>query len=118
MPVPDHKLQSLTDLAEANDEHIMNVYVGMYRKTVDQIMGTDHNPYRRRTISGTDGQTYEVLLYLTREPRKGKPVMDRMLTPVIFKQGRVVAIGNYQLKKLIRAGTLDRSKLTAGGVKR
>lgn len=118
MPVSDHKLQALTDLAEANDEHIINVYVGMYRKTVEQIMGTDHNPFNRRTISGTDGQTYEVRFYLTRKPRKGKPVMDRMLTPLIFKQGRVVAIGNYQLKKLIRAGTLDRSKLTAGGVKR
>lgn len=109
-PVSDHRLQSLTALAEANDEKIMNVFVGMYRKTVDTIMGSDRNPYRKKTITGTDGEAYDVLFYLTREPRQGKPITDRMLSPIIFKQGRVVAMGNYQLKKLIRNGTLERRR--------
>jgi hypothetical protein len=108
--VPDHQRQSLADLAADNDERLMSVFVGMYRKTVETIMG-DHNPFRRRTITGTDGQTYDVVFYLTREPRKGKAITDRMLTPIIFKKGRVVALGNYQLKKLIRTGTLERPKV-------
>jgi hypothetical protein len=114
-PIPDHKLQSLTELAEANDDRIMNVFVGMYRKTVETIMGTDRNPYRKTTITGTDGQVYDILFYLTREPRQGKPITDRMLSPIIFKKGRVVAMGNYQLKKLTRNGTLERTRPAALG---
>lgn len=110
LPVPDNKLQSLTRLAETNDKKIMNVYVGMYRKTLEGIMGTAQNPYKRQRITGADGKIYEVLYYLTREPRKGRPINDRMLTPVILRRGQVAAIGNYKLKKLIRTGTLDRHK--------
>ncbi len=89
----------------------MNVYVGMYKKTVETIMGPDRrNPYRKTTITGREDQVYEVLFYLTREPRQGKPITDRMLSPVIFRKGRVVAMGNYKLKKLIRDGTLERRR--------
>jgi hypothetical protein len=109
-PIPSNKLQSLARQAEANDEKIINIFVGMYRNTVETIMGSDHNPYRRTKITGTDGETYDVLFYLTREPRQGKPITERMLSPVIFLKGRVVAMGNYQLKKLIRSGTLERRK--------
>jgi len=114
-PVPDHRLQSLTALAETNDEKIMNVFVGMYRKTVETIMGSDRNPYRKKTITGTDGEAYDILFYLTREPHPGKPITERMLSPVIFKKGRVVAMGNYQLKKLIRDGTLERRRPMLSG---
>jgi len=113
-PVPDYKLHGLVELAEKNDEKIMNVFVGMYRKTVEGVMGTAQNPYKHQTIMGANGQAYEVLFYLTREPRKGKPISDRMLTPVIFKQGRVAGIGAYQLKKLLRTGSLDRQKSARG----
>lgn len=109
-PVPDNKLQSLTRLAADNDEKILNIYVGMYKKTVEGVMGTAHNPYKQQKITGTDGKVYEVLYYLTREPRKGRPITDRMLTPVIFRKGQVAAIGHYQLKRLIRTGTLSRPK--------
>jgi hypothetical protein len=110
LPVPNHKLQGLVELAEKNDEKIMNVFVGMYRRTVEDIMGTGRNPFKRQSITGTDDQVYEILYYLTREPRKGRPITDRMLTPIIFKKGRVAAIGAYQLKKLIQTGTLGRQK--------
>lgn len=109
-PVPDYKLQSLTRLAAENDEKILNIYVGMYKKTVEDVMGTAHNPYKHQKITGSEGKIYEVLYYLTREPRKGRPITDRMLTPVIFRKGQVAAIGNYQLKRLIRTGTLSRPK--------
>jgi hypothetical protein len=110
LPVPNHKLQGLVELAEKNDEKIANVYVGMYRKMVEEIMGTARNPYKRQTITLADDQVYEIVYYLTREPRKGRPITDRMLTPVIFKKGRVAAIGTYHLKKLIRTGTVGRQK--------
>ena len=103
-------MQGLVELAERNDEKIMSVFVGMYRRNVDDIMGTVRNPYKHQTITGADDQVYEVLYYLTREPRKGRPISDRMLTPVIFKKGRVAAIGAYQLKKLIQTGTIGRQK--------
>ncbi len=112
-PVPDRKLRSLTELADANDEKSLNVFTGMYQRTVEKIMGSDRNPYRKRKIAGTDGGVYEILFYLTREPRPGKPITDRMLWPVIFKKSRVVAMGNYQLKKLIRTGTLERRRKPA-----
>jgi|APFre7841882630_1041343.scaffolds.fasta_scaffold06044_5 hypothetical protein len=82
----------------------------MYRKAVEEIMGTAQNPYKRQAFTGADGQVYDILFYLTREPRKGRPIKERMLTPVIFKKSRVAAIGSYQLKKLIRTGTLGRRK--------
>jgi outer membrane biosynthesis protein TonB len=112
-PIPSHRQQSLAAQAAqaaANDEKIINVFVGMYRNTVETIMGSDHNPYRKTKITGTDGEVYDVLFYLTREPRPGKPVTSRMLSPIIIRKGRVVAMGNYQLKKLIRDGTLERRR--------
>ena len=44
-PVPDHKLQGFVKLAEINDARITNVFVGMYRKNVEDIMGRAQNPY-------------------------------------------------------------------------
>ncbi len=110
LPVPDYKLQGLVNLALKNDDKIMNVFVGMDKKTVEDVMGGGQNPFKRQTVTGIDNQKYEILYYLTREPRKGRPITDRMLTPVIFKKGRVAAIGAYHLKKLLRTGTLGRQK--------
>ncbi len=110
LPVPDHKLQGLVNLAMKNDDKIMNIFVGMDRRTVEDIMGGGPNPFKRQTITGIDNQKYEILYYLTREPRKGRPITDRMLTPIIIKSGKVAAIGVYHLKKLMRTGTLGRQK--------
>lgn len=110
LPVPDYKLQGLVNLALKNDDKIMNVFVGMDKKAVEDVMGGGQNPFKRQTVTGIDNQKYEILYYLTREPRKGRPITDRMLTPVIFKKGRVAAIGAYHLKKLLRTGTLGRQK--------
>jgi hypothetical protein len=100
-------------LAEANENKLLNIYKGMDKYTVETIMASDHNPYKREKITGTKGQAYEVLFYLTREPRKNKPITDRQLTPVIFKNGELVAMGNFQLKKLRNSGTLGREKRTS-----
>ena len=103
----------LEEFSEANDEKLLQVYVGMWRPTVDRIMdghqsGQWINPYKRQTIVGGDRRTYEVLFYLTRAPRSGQRVTERFLTPVIFRDVRVVAFGRYALKKLRRGDCLGR----------
>lgn len=89
---------------------MLQIYVGMYQKTVKSVLSDRRNPYKKETLKGLDGQTYEIAFYLTREPRKGKPLTDRMFTPVIFRQGKVVGIGAYQYKRLLRNKSLDREK--------
>ncbi|HTG01171.1 MAG TPA: hypothetical protein VK654_11370 [Nitrospirota bacterium] len=115
-PLSEHTAHTLSELAARNDERIVQVYVGMYQKTVKSIMGDRRNPYKKMTITGTDSQVYEVSFYLTREPRPGKPISDRMLTPVIFRKGKVVGIGAYQYKKLLRQKNLDREKPASAAI--
>jgi hypothetical protein len=100
----------LTRLAEANDEKLIRVFIGMDKPTVELIMASAHNPAKRERITGSTGQAYEVLFYLTREPRKGKPVTERLMTPVILRNNEVVAIGNFNLKKLRTTGSVERKK--------
>jgi hypothetical protein len=100
-------------LAEYNDNKLVNVYKGMDKATVEIIMASAHNPYKREKITGKDGQTYEVHFYLTREPRKGKPITEKLLTPVIFGHSEVVGMGNFQLKKLRTTGVVERKKRRA-----
>jgi hypothetical protein len=97
-------------LAEANENKLINVYKGLDKGTVEAVMASAHNPFKREKVTGTKGQIYEVLFYLTREPRKNKPITERQLTPVILKNGEVIAMGNFQLKKLRTTGTLGREK--------
>ena len=104
------RIEGLAGLAARNDEKMLQIYVGMYQKTVKSIMSDHRNPYKKEMVTGSDGQVYEIAFYLTREPHKGKPLTDRMLTPVIFRQGKVVGIGAYQYKKLIRTKSLSREK--------
>ena len=49
-PMLGHRLQSLTALATANDDKLLNVFVGMYWNTVETIMGADRNPYRKTKL--------------------------------------------------------------------
>jgi uncharacterized protein DUF3192 len=85
--------------AKKNDERLLQVYVGMNRKTVEKLMGR-RGYYKREFIRNEGNQGYEVLFYLTRVPQKGKAVTERHLTPVLFKKDRVQAVGHYQLRKL------------------
>lgn len=99
---------SLGDFVDRNDENLLNVYPGMSRAAVERIMGdyrtgTGTNPYKHQQIAAGGGKTYEVLFYLTRKPRAGYRISETSLTPVIFEDDRVSAIGRYQLKKLRRA---------------
>ena len=103
----------LARITEENDEKLIRIFVGMDRATVEATMASAHNPAKRERITGSAGQTYEVLFYLTREPRKGKPVTERLMTPVILRNNEVVAIGNFHLKKLRTTGSVERKKRQA-----
>jgi hypothetical protein len=112
---PAAGFRGLTKLVEANEEKLLNVSKGMDKYSVEKIMASTHNPYKREKIAGKDGASYDVLFYLTREPRNGKPITERLMTPVIFKNNEVVAMGNFQLKKLRNSGTLGRVKKVRAG---
>ncbi|MCK7497311.1 MAG: hypothetical protein MZW92_45765 [Comamonadaceae bacterium] len=105
---PAPRMQGLEAFAELNDEKLLFVYPGMSMVAVERIMGGRQsgsylNPYKRQTIATVDGEVHEVLFYLTRPPRTGRQVTESQLTPVIFANNRVVAIGRYPLKKLRRS---------------
>ena len=109
------KWLGLNDFAEANDEMLLNVYPGMSRQVVERIMdghqsGKWTNPYKQQAVIGADGKSHEVLFYLTRAPRAGVRVTENFLTPVIFLNERVTAIGRYPLKKIRRAACQSRAK--------
>lgn len=96
---------TLNEFADRNDIRLLEVYNGMTKKAVERIMEWHHadvwkNPYKRQTLHVADGKVYEVFFYLTRPHSKGHPITEKQLTPVIFNDGRVSAIGRYQLKKL------------------
>ena len=109
------KWLSLNDFAEANDEKLLNVYPGMSRQTVERVMdgqqsGKWTNPYKHQAVISANGTSHDVLFYLTRAPRQGQRVTENFLTPVIFQNERVTAIGRYPLKKIRRAACQSRAK--------
>jgi hypothetical protein len=110
-PPVTRKSMGLEEFAEANDEKLLNVYVGMSRQTVERLMdghqsGKWINPYKHQVLVNTDGKQYEILFYLTRAPLPGQRVTESFLTPVIFQNDRVTAIGRYPLKKVRRTACL------------
>lgn len=99
---------SRAELVALNDERLLDVYPGMGRRRVEQLMtvqydGKPWNPFKRETLRGRDGKAYSVVFYLTREPAPGKAITEAQLTPVIFENDKVYAIGRHPLKKLRRA---------------
>jgi hypothetical protein len=114
-PVVTRKSMGLEEFAEANDEKLLNIYVGMSRQSVERLMdghqsGKWINPYKYQVVVGADGKKHEVLFYLTRAPRQGQRVTENFLTPVIFQNDRLTAIGRYPLKKLRRAACQSRAQ--------
>ncbi len=85
----------------------------MHRTELARVMqhgaGRWPNPYKHELLHDRTGKGYEVFYYLTRDP-EGKPVQERHLTPVIVKDGVIVAIGAYRLKKLRRGESLSLPK--------
>jgi hypothetical protein len=114
-PVVTRKYLGLEEFTEANDEKLLNIYVGMSRQTVERLMdghqsGKWINPYKHQTVTDAAGKKHEVLFYLTRAPRQGQRITENYLTPVIFQNERVTAIGRYPLKKLRRVACQSRAQ--------
>ena len=114
LPAVPRKMMGADEFAETNDEKLLNVYVGMSRHSVEQIMdghqtGKWINPYKHQVVVDADGKKNEILFYLTRTPRQGQRITESMLTPVIFVDDRVSAIGRYPLKKLRRTACQNRT---------
>jgi hypothetical protein len=109
-PEPEAPLAAhvnLQEFVERNDDKLLQVYVGMSRQSVERLMGglrsgAYSNPFRQQAFSLAGGKRYEVLYYLTRTPQAGRGITEVMLTPVILRDDRIVAIGRYPLKKLRR----------------
>lgn len=105
--LPEH-LSDITALAAANDNLLLNLYVGMPKVAASRIMDGRHvgrwtNPQKQQVLIGTDGKVYEVSFYLTREPIRGRHITENLMTPVIYRDDKVFSIGRYPLKKLRRS---------------
>jgi len=108
-PVSATEYLSLEYLREDNKASIVRVKRGMNKAQVLKVMGDKEaatrdgsirNPFRELSFTGTDGQEYEAMLFYTERHAKFGKVRDSNCTPVILKQGQVVAIGNPALHKL------------------
>ncbi len=104
-PSPPAPALSRAQFVALNDERLLDVYPGMSRRAVEQLMHIEHdgrpwNPFKRESLQRPGGQRYDVVFYLTREPARGKPITEAQLTPVIFQGDTVYAIGRHPLKKL------------------
>ena len=91
-------------MRDANRVAMNQVEIGMTKTDVVRIMGnhsvygpavgTYQNPYKRETLKGDNGKTYDVLYYYTQEI--GRKSIESGLTPVVFLSGKVEGIGwNY-----------------------
>lgn len=87
-------------MRDGNRAALAKVDVGMSKSQVESTMGSRtaegnggryENPYKRETIRGTDGQSYDVLYYYTQQI--GEQPIETGLTPVVFHESRVVGIG-------------------------
>jgi hypothetical protein len=90
---------------ERNENSLLRVYVDMSKTNVLSIMseyraGNWVNPCKEEKLMDNNGRIYEVIFYLSRRPVQSRPLGERLMTPVIFRDDRVYAIGRYSLKKL------------------
>jgi hypothetical protein len=113
-PAAKPKPLTYVELAAINSDRLIDVFPGMNRETVEKIMDVQNdgralNPQRQEWLRDSGGRLYHVLHYMTREPARGKPVHENLLTPVIFLDDKVVSIGRYPLKKLRRTACSARS---------
>jgi hypothetical protein len=87
-------------MRDGNRAALNKIELGMSKIAVVSVMGERsaegqggryENPYKRETIKGTDGNTYEILYYYTQEI--GERPIETGLTPIVLSSGKVVGIG-------------------------
>jgi hypothetical protein len=88
-------------MRDGNRIALAKVDIGMTKTQVIGIMGdrtateaasgTYTNPFKRETIKGVDGKSYDVLFYYTQQI--GNSPIETGLTPIAFLENKVVGIG-------------------------
>ena len=87
-------------MRDANRAALTRIEVGMTKSEVETMMGQRaaegvlgryENPYKKETIRGTDGTSYDVLYYYTQQI--GERSIETGLTPIVLSNGRVMGIG-------------------------
>lgn len=108
----------LEQLRSANKQNLAKLAPGMTRMEVESVMGHEQaggglpevvfgrvqylkakNPMREETVKGADGAAYLVLFYYTDLKQRDDKITDDELTPVVFRDGKVVGIGHEFLKR-------------------
>ena len=118
---PARRFMNSKRFIEANEENLLFVFVSMSKKRVTSVLNAYRapvwsNPCKEERRVDDDGQVYEVYFYLTRKPSPPRRTGERIMTPIIFANGRVASIGRYGLKKL-RAQTRLVEKTTSSCAK-
>jgi hypothetical protein len=108
----------LEQLRSSNKQNIAKVSPGMTRMEVESVMGHEQaggglpevvfgrvqylrvkNPMREEQVKGGDGADYLVLFYYTDLITRDDKITDDELTPVVFRDGKVVGVGYPFLKR-------------------
>ena len=89
-----------------NRENLLRLSIGMKKFEVLQIMGTEtvntiNNPYKVETPKGRDGDLYEVLFYHTELKNKDGFITDVELTPIVFKENKLIGWGWAFLSEIV-----------------
>lgn len=88
------------NLRDTNRMSLPKLEVGMTPSQVSAIMGSEivdgtsgkvGNPYKREIVSSAENVSYEVLYYYT--DHVGNKHWETGMTPVIFKDGKLVGVG-------------------------
>jgi hypothetical protein len=108
----------LAQLREQNKQNLAKVAPGMTRMEVESVMGHAQaggglpevvfgrvqylratNPMREETVRGADGKDYLVLFYYTDVKQLDDRITDDELTPVVFRDGKLVGVGAAYVKR-------------------
>lgn len=94
-------VNQFAEMRDANRAALNRVDIGMTkgqvvttmgdRSATEAASGTYTNPFKRETIKGLDGKTYDVLFYYTQQI--GDKAIESGLTPIVFLDNKVSGIG-------------------------
>jgi hypothetical protein len=94
---------SLKELITSNQSKTAQLALGMSKAEVMALMGNKtaktgdgvvNNPWLVEARLGSDGAQYEVLYYLTSKNPPFTPIRQSLTTPIVIKDGKVIAWGS------------------------